>query len=501
MKTNDESELILMKKILALILLAATLILVLAACVEPEQQEVQSSVSDETAELTRLDAVPDELDFGGEDVVIISRALQGWTLDEVAVPELTSEPVNDAIYNRNLVVSDRLGVNIVSHAIDDASPEPPVQAVRDAVLAGSDEYDLLAGACYLVMYTTLEGNFRDLTQLTYLDLSQNYWTQDYNDTLSFDGKQYSATGMIALSNYRFAFATAFNKVAFDDRSLPYLYEAVDNGEWTLDYQATLSENFYRDLNGNGEADKDDFYGLITSTGISTDPYWMSCDVSLLDKNPDGEYEWVLDIQKLSDVTDKILKLYYESGSYVYVGDDADNEQDEIRRDFAAGNAAMITTRLVAVEQADVRNMKDPYGIVPMPKFDKSQKEYGTLQHDQITVYGIPVTVAENRVEMLGAVLEVMASESARTVKPAYYEVALKRKYMSDPVAWEMLDKIFETVRIDAGVVYVSVIGGPHALLRDIAASKQNTVSSTYSKLAKNIEKSLRDMHEKLSELQ
>ena len=490
-----------MKRLFALLILFATLAAVFASCVEPGQKEEQTSTSAEATGSDRLDAVPDELDFGGEDVVIISRALQGWTLDEVAVPELNSEPVNDAIYNRNLVVGERLHVNIVSHALDDPNPETPVQAVRDAVLAGSDEYDLLAGACYLVMYTTLEGNFLDLTQLTYPDLSQSYWTQDYNDTLSYNGRQYSATGMIALSNYRFAFVTAFNKTAFDDRSLPYLYETVNNNEWTLDYQATLSENFYRDLNGNGEADKDDFYGLITSAGISTDPYWASCDLSLLEKNPDGEYEWVLNLQKLSDATDKILKLYYESGSYVYAADSADAEQDELRRDFAEGKAAMITTRLVAVEQADVRNMEDPYGIVPMPKFDKAQKEYGTLQHDQITVYGIPVTVSEDRVEMLGAVLEVMASESARTVKPAYYEVALKRKYMSDPIAWEMLDKIFDTVRIDAGVVYVSVLGGPHAQLRDIAASKQNTVSSTYSKLAKNVKKLLKQMHEQLDALE
>ncbi len=489
-----------MKKLLSLLLVLTFLISVLVACVETGDSGTETMAQGETEDALILDKVPDELDYGGEDVVIISRALQGWTQDEVAVPELTSEPVNDAIFNRNMTVSDRLGVNIVSHAIDDPNPETPVQAVRDAVLAGIDEYDLLAGACYLVMYTTLEGNFRDLTQLTYLDLSQSYWTQDYNNTLSFDSKQYSATGMIALSNYRFAFVTAFNKDAFDDRSLPYLYEAVDNGEWTLDYQATLSENFYRDLNGNGEKDEDDFYGLITSTGISTDPYWASCDISLLEKNPDGEYEWTLDMQKLSDATDKILKLYYESGSYVYSGVDADTEQDEIRHDFAEGKAAMITTRLVAVEQADVRNMKNPYGIVPMPKFDKSQKEYGTLQHDQITVYGIPVTVQENKVEMLGAVMEVMASESQRTVKPAYYEIALKRKYMSDPVAWDMLDKIFDTVRIDAGVVYVSVLGGPHAQLRDIAASKQNTVSSTYSKLAKNVQKELDKMHELLEAL-
>ena len=489
-----------MKKLFVLLLVLATVLSVLAACAEGNEGQPDQTGNRESGDAEVLDNVPDELDYRGEEVLIISRALQGWTQDEVAVPELNSEPINDAVFNRNLTVSDRLGVNIVSYAIDDPNPETPVQAVRDAVLAGSDEYDLLAGACYLVMYTTLEGNFRDLTQLTHLDLSQSYWTQDYNDTLSFDGKQYSATGMISLSNYRFAFVTAFNKSVFDDRSVPYLYEAVNNGEWTLDYQATLAENFYRDLNGNGDKDEDDFYGLITSTGISTDPYWASCDVSLLEKNADGEYEWVLDVQRLSDVTDKILKLYYESGSYVYVGDDADAEQDDLRRDFTNSKAAMITTRLVAVEQPDMRNMEQPYGIVPMPKFEKSQKEYGTQQHDQITVYGIPVTVKEDKVEMLGAVMEVMASESQRLVKPAYYEIALKRKYMSDPIAWDMLDKIFDTVHIDAGVMYVSVLGGPHAQLRDIAASKQNTVSSTYSKLASSVKKELDKVHEQLEAL-
>ena len=47
--------------------------------------------------------------------------------------------------------------------------------------------------------------------------------------------------------------------------------------------------------------------------------------------------------------------------------------------------------------------------------------------------------------MIGAVMEVMASENLRIVKPAYYELAIKRKYMSDPVAWDMLDLAFENI--------------------------------------------------------
>ena len=490
-----------MKRYVSVMLLLATLLCSLACCAQNGQGEDDSGVSSETGEYVCLDQVPDSLDYGDEEVVILSRALQGWTWDEVAVPELNTEPVNDAIYNRNLAVEDRLGVRIKSVTNEDPDPSLVVIEARDAVLAGSDEYDLLAGACCMVLYTTLEGTFRDMSQLDYLDLEKEYWTQDYNDVISYNDRQYSATGMIALSTYRFAFVTMFNKEHFEDKGVPYLYEAVSNNEWTLDYQAALSKDFYQDLNGDGKKDKDDFYGLITSSNISVDPYWASCNVPLVEKNLDGEYEYVLNVRKLSDVTDKIMTLYYSSGTLVYPYADSDGEQDDIRKAFAMGNGAMVTTRLVAVEQADIRNMTDPYGIVPMPKYDKAQAEYGTQQHDQFTVYAIPATVRDDTYQMLGAVLEVMASESHRLVKPAYYEIALKRKYMSDPIAWDMLDLIFTTVKIDAGIVYTGVLGTPHDYLRQIVASQTNSVSSQYAQLSKSIEDAVEEMQTRLDELE
>lgn len=490
-----------MKKLLALLLVFATMISVLVACAQGDFEQSNDTVNTETGEPEQLDSIPADLKFNGEDVTIISRAYIGWTWDEVAVPELNSEPVNDAIFNRNVKVGDRLNVNIVSHAIDDVDQAKPIAEVQRAVLAGSDEYDLLAGAAYLVLQYTLEGLFCDMTQLEYLDLSQSYWMQDYNEVISYNDKQYSATGMIALSTYRFAFVTMFNKNQFDDKSVPYLYEAVNNNEWTLDYQSALADDFYQDLNGDGKKDEDDFYGLITSPYISTDPYWASCDLTIVEKNADGEYEYVLDTARLSNATDKILQLFYESGTYVYPHTNYDAEQDDIRIAFADNMGAMCTTRLVAAEQPDIRNMEELYGIVPMPKYDSAQSGYGTLMHDQFTVFALPATVKADRFDMLGAVLEVMASESMRTVKPAYYEIALKRKYMSDPVAWEMLDLIFDTVKIDAGIVYTNALGNPHDQLRQIITSKKNTVSSKYKRMDTTVGKYLSKMEKKFEGLE
>ena len=491
-----------MKRLIVLFLLLAMLTMTVAACVDaPDSEGEGDSVTAET-ETQQLDHIPENLKFNGEDIVILSRSLQGWTQDEVAVPELNSEPVNDAMFNRNIVVGDRLNVNIVSAPIEDPDQFKPITEIERVVKAGSEDYDLVAAACYVALGSTVKGTFLDLTELEYLDLTQDYWMQGYNDVISYGESQHSATGMIALSTYRFAFVTMFNKALFDDKSLPYLYEAVSNNEWTLDYQASLTEDFYQDLNGDGKRDEEDLYGHVSCPGLNVDAYWSACDLPLVQKDSDGAYAWVLDTGRLSDVVDKVLYLFYEcGGTYLYKEVPNNTEQDEIREMFSDGRAAMATLRLIAVEQPDVRNMEQMYGIVPMPKYDANQAEYGTLMHDQFTVFCIPASAAAEKIEMIGATMEVMASESLRIVKPAYYEIALKRKYMSDPVAWDMLDLTFARVIVDAGVVYGEALGYPHHNLRTIIQGKKNTVASKYGKMKPKMTKQLQKLITKMDKLE
>ena len=244
-----------------------------------------------------------------------------------------------------------------------------------------------------------------------------------------------------------------------------------------------------------------FFGFASCTGINTDAYWASCDIPILAKNADGYYEYVMDIERLSNAMDKILYLFYDcGGTFLYPVKTNNVEQDDLRELFAKGETAMTTIRLVAVEQPDVRNMEQQYGIVPVPKYDEAQEGYGTMIHDQFTVFAVPASASKDKLDMIGAALEVMASESQRLVKPAYYEIALKRKYMSDPEAWEMLDLIFSEVRIDAAVTYVVPMECPHHNMRNIVASKKNTVASKCAKLGKNLDRYLTKVHKKLEKL-
>jgi hypothetical protein len=87
---------------------------------------------------------------------------------------------------------------------------------------------------------------------------------------------------------------------------------------------------------------------------------------------------------------------------------------------------------MGLERESVRSMKDKFGIVPMPKFDEAQKEYRTMLHDQFTVISIPTTVQDERLDMVGAVLEALSSTAYKIVKPVYYEETLRTKIAQDP---------------------------------------------------------------------
>jgi hypothetical protein len=287
------------------------------------------------------------------------------------------EPVNDAVFERNLTVENRLGIKINSLEVGSGA----VDKVSTAVKANSSEYDVLAAECCAVLPKTIEGLFANLTATEYLNLEQPYWSQGLNSAISHRESQYAATGSLLLSMYRFAFITAFNKRIFDDANQAYLYEYVENGTWTLDKQISLIPLFYRD-NGDGIQDLNgDVYGFISTDATEVDAYWSSCQLPIIGKTADNEYEFVFDTSRVVDVAEKLIRLFHDTDGGTYQGLHSDGDWPTIRQAFADGFSAMATTRLLELENEIIRSMPDEFGVAPIPKYDETQDEYRTLLHD------------------------------------------------------------------------------------------------------------------------
>ena len=471
-----------------------------AACGEttddPANSDAATTAPVETEPETELtDWLPDDLHYGDTDITIISRYREGWTSGEIAVEEIISEPVNDAVFERNKATEERLGVKIVSIEENNNDPGVVVNKVATAVKAGTDEYDIMAAACYMAVNESLNGTFANLRNTEYLDFDKPWWSQGFNEVVEYQGAQYAVSGDMVLSLYRFAFVTIFNKYLFTESNQPFLYDYVENGTWTLDKQIQLVPVFERD-NGNGLQDTEgDIYGLVSNDYISVDPYWSSCMVDIIKKNGDGDYEMVFDSAKLFDVCEKTMTLFFGCGNATYnvkhYG--LDDEQNDIREMFANGSAAMSTVRILELEAGSIRNMEQEFGVVPMPKFDENQKEYRTLLHDQFTVLCVPTTVTGEELDMVSAVMESLASASYKTVRPAYYETTLRTKIAQDPQSAEMFDIIIDNIYIDAGIIYTIQLSTFHNYFREIIGSGKNTVVSQYKSVTKQAERALTSM--------
>lgn len=87
-----------------------------------------------------------------------------------------------------------------------------------------------------------------------------------------------------------------------------------------------------------------------------------------------------------------------------------------------------------------RAMETDFGILPMPKFDKEQKEYFSIvSTGSANTISIPVTADAER---SGAVIEALSAESHYILTPAFYDTVLKTKAARDDDSADMLDIIF-----------------------------------------------------------
>lgn len=490
---------------ISLFMLAKMLISGLIACSEQPDDGTEtttaagSSEESTSEEVTTQDNLP-ELDFAQAEIRFISRD-SDWVRGEIAVDDQSGDLINDAIYNRNIAVEERLNIKIKDYKI--AGDNYAVSnEIRTAVKSGVDDYDILANSVYsTIMYTT-ENIFYNLYDCEYLDLEQRYWSQGFNQAASVGNAQYMCTGSVALTLYRYMFVTFFNKNMFEENNVGNMYEIVENGKWTLDRQDEIASGFYRDMNGNNIADLGDRYGFLTTNQAYIDAYWSACRLPILTKNAENYYVYSPDKNRMVVAVDKILDLWYNCpGSYIVTSVSDAADQLAGTSALAEGRAAMVTLRLVSVESDELKNMTDTYGIIPIPKLDEQQDQYYTFLHDQFTAFGIISTVKEDKLQMMGAVLEAMASESYKSVVSVYYDLALKYRYAKDEESGRMLDLIYSSIYIDAGVLYTKVLNSVHQQLRTIIRNKDNTVMSTFKTLDKVVERQLQNLNDSLAAMQ
>ncbi len=458
-----------------------------------------------------VDDLP-ELNYENATVSILCSA-KDTVADEFYVDNTVSNNISTAVFKRNEMVKSRLGVSLnIIYDRDSASRITTLNEKHEIAVASNDtSYDIVSGATFATTAFVNKGLYRNLYNCQYIDLDKYYWSQGFNDAFSYGtDKQYIATGSAAISIYRFLYSTIFNKEMLNAKHETSLYDVVENGDWTLEYQLNLSKRLAV-YSANSEPY---IYGAALGLLAGIDSYWVSSDAIIVSKDAQNQFKYNMatstNANKFSLTVDKLLALYRDSSTFVVDhDDDGFTGRSKTIEKFYNRQAAMTTAIFYNIESSTDKLVDIDYGVIPMPKYDKGQTEYHCGIQDQVSALGISLTVSDSRLQMVGAVLECMASESYKTVVDEYYGEIMNYRLLQDAESQKMLDMIYTGARIDLALMYTNVLGegmgGLTVFLRDIVnkgySSGSNAVSSRLSAINKTLKSNVRELNERFDQLE
>lgn len=146
----------------------------------PEQT---TAAETEPAETRLHDNVPDK-DFGGKtfDVLTAGNWNNTWTeIYDFQAEEENGEPINDAVFKRNLTIEERFNVEIVeinNMGSDKGGTGKGAKFIEKSVMASDYAYDASSMGAYDVSTLSYKGYLLDLaSEVPNLDLTQPWWNR------------------------------------------------------------------------------------------------------------------------------------------------------------------------------------------------------------------------------------------------------------------------------------------------------------------------------------
>jgi len=448
-----------LKKILAG-LLALFTVASFAACASDNGTASDTTAADTTAvdanaEPSEADlyaaakASMPEADYEGHEFLVVDREdVTGmkWHTRDVFAETETGDPINDAVYERNMILEEAYNIKIKERPI---TLYQGAKTVVTEIMAGDETFDTITDSLSAISKTlAVPGYVIDLNTVPEMDLSKDYWDQNMNEYLSINNKIFLASGDISIMDNLGTWAMLFNKDMVSDYNLDDPYENVRAGTWTLDLFYDMCKVTAVDLDGDGEMTETDQWGFL-SENYNTFALWMASGERLTKMNDDGVPELCMYNDRSVAVLEKVQKIMVDP-SITITGSEHSNNMYGIIDDFGAGKGLFHYGGLMLV--TDYRDDDINFGIVPAPKYDENQDNYySCYSNSNTTAYAIPITATD--VSRTGTILEQMAILSQFTLTPAYYDVTLEGKAFRDEESKEMVDIILADRNYDIGSIY------------------------------------------------
>jgi hypothetical protein len=205
----------------------------------------------------------------------------------------------------------------------------------------------------------------------------------------------------------------------------YLFGLVESGDWTIAVVEELIEGTYKDLNANGEKDLTDVYGMGGTTGAFC-PLYPGAGLKGTFYTEDGfDFDYGTDFS--FEVYDKILALKTSADVFCI---------DWIGDPWMSGNALFTTS---GQELRILQSMTFDFSVLPIPRFNDEQDRYYNFASGGVSM--IPANIEDD--SFSGAVIEAMASASAKHLVPAFHDNFIEQGVLCNTESWNNWQRMLD----------------------------------------------------------
>ena len=414
-----------------------------------------SSITDDSSQSTTTEVPETEYlaaeDFGGKTITVLAgNAIgQNYPFFEILAEEENGETINDAVIERNRYLEDKYNIQLEAMQIEPGGGKF-LNVLRTEASSGSGDFDLTFIHPTDAFSAALQGYLYPIDSLPHIDSSQDWWLSYFNDAASVKGTNYFLGGDMNIALFAATGLVYFNKTVQEKYQIEDLYNLVEAGDFTVDKFASLCRTVTADLDGDtvlGDADVIGYRG----NSYSFQMFLYGFGELLIKK--DSNEALYLDFSE--SMTERIIRAIEVLNDKPYV------QQPNLE---AVGFPGFMEDRALFMTQpayqfSVMRDMKSDYGILPLPKYDKEQKEYFSQIHTTwSSVTAVPITVSDTDCDMLGKLIEDMAYISHKIIRPAFYDTMLRGKYSRDEQSGIIMDLIFDNIIIDTAYLMTGYQG-------------------------------------------
>ena len=470
---------------------------------ETKETSVTLEETNEYSENLFISAVPvDDLDFDGENIVILMRNSEThyreWGKDNPA------DDLDEAISTRNEKVASDLNLTVTYDKKNTGSFADYLNQfnsfIYNDVYLGIHEYDVVAAFAYGAPNAEIRdylANMNDKDTFPYFNFNLPCWNQAMVQNIIVNDKLFCVAGDLNLSMFDKAMVVWCNKTLYNskkDAEDPDIQDlALSEDGWC--YADLFRWAQYSEASGGTGDACTNTYGFAYGGATMFDSFVPGWQLELVIENNDGTHSFNIEgNEKAEDALEALRSLLDQTGNFPHtdnlVGPNC-TCGDGLHKHFTNGTVMFYLSCLYNSETDNLlmRGMEDEYCLLPVPKYDEGQEEYGTTSADNynlLTVLDHYNSEVPTKGELVSAYLQYSTEESYTDVRGMYFEKIIRGKYFGTndedgtvSKSIEIFNKVLNTITFDVGIIYSPVLRDVGWLWRDVVRT-ESTLAGAFT---------------------